>query len=495
MESLVEVERPLPRLGGCIQPRPRPEAQTPKRRFDAMTSRKKRQPKFSSDDNLPRIRANAAGIDVGATEHWVSVPPDRDAESVRRFEGFTPDLYALADWLKTCRITSVAMESTGVYWIPLFEILEERGFEVILVNAKHLQNVAGRKTDWTDCQWIRIVHSYGLVSASFRPSAQVAALRSYLRHRRMLVEYGAAHVQHMQKALMQMNLHLHHVLSDITGVTGSRIIEAMLKGERDPKRLAELRDGRVKSSPETIAKALEGNYRPEHVFALQQAYDLYRFYRLQIDNCDRHIQQHLQTFDSKVDANVKPLPASRRQRRLSKQRNEIRFDCRSEAYRIAGVDLTTIDAIDESTALVILSEIGPDMSPWKTEKHFSSWLNVSPNHRISGGKILDRKTRKQKNRLRDALRICAQSLLHSQSALGAYCRRICARIGHEKGIVATARKLACLIYRLLKFGGAYIDKGQQHYEQRYKERVLKNIARRAKDYGYQLVPLPDALVP
>jgi transposase len=457
-----------------------------------MTSRKKKQPKFVADDSLPPIRPNAAGIDAGSNEHWVSVPPDRDAESIRRFEGFTGDLYALADWLKACGIETVAMESTGVYWIPLFEILQERGFDVHLVNAKHLKNVAGRKADWTDCQWIRIIHTYGLLSGSFRPPDAIATLRSYLRHRKMLVEYGAGHVQHMQKALMQMNLHLHHVLSDITGVTGSRIIQAMVNGERDPQRLAQLRDERVKSSPETIAKALQGNYRAEHVFALKQAFDLYHFYRQQITECDRQIQQHMQTLDSKVDPTVHPLPPTRRQRRSSKRRNEIQFDARRESYRVSGVDLTTIDGIDESTALLLLSEIGSDMSPWKTEKHFASWLNLSPNHRISGGKILARQTRKHKNRVRDGLRMAAQSLLHSQTALGAYCRRICTRLGHPQGIIAVAHKLACLIYRLLKFGGAYTDKGQDHYEKRYKERVLKNIARRAKDYGYQLVPLPNA---
>jgi transposase len=460
-----------------------------------MTSRKKRQRKFSGDETLSPIRQDTAGIDVGATEHWVSVPSDRDAEAVRCFGAFTGDLHALADWLKTCGIGNVVMESTGVYWIPLFEILEERGFEVALVNAKHLKNVAGRKADWTDCQWIRIVYSRGLVSASFRPPEQIAALRSYLRHRKMLVEYAACHVQHMQKALSQMNLHLHHVISDITGVTGTKIVEAILAGDRDPARMAQLRDRRIKSSLEIIAKALEGNYRPEHVFALRQAFDLYKTYRQQIDACDQQIHQHLQQLESKIDPTQNPLPASHRQRRLSKRRNEIRFDSRSEAYRIAGVDLTTIDGIDESTALLILSEIGPDLSPWKTEKHFASWLNLSPNHQISGGKILNRKTRKQKNRVRDGLRIGAQSLLHSQSALGAYCRRICSRIGHPKGIIAAAHKLACLIYRMLKFGAAYIDKGQQHYEQRFKERAVKHIARRAKEHGYQLVPLVDVQVP
>jgi transposase len=404
-----------------------------------MTSRKKKQSQ-SADDSLAALRENAAGIDVGATEHWVSVPPNRDSEPVRRFATFTPDLKVLADWLNVCGIKTVAMESTGVYWIPLFEMLEERGFEVHLVNARQLKNVAGRKTDWTDCQWIRVVHTYGLLSASFRPPEQIVALRAYLRHRKMLVEYASNHVRHMQKALMQMNLQLHHVLSDITGVTASRIIEAILKGERDAQRLAESRDGRVKNSVETIAKALDGNYRAEHVFALKQAYDLYQFYRKQIDDCDQHMQQ-------------------------------------------------------QSTALQVLSEIGTDVGAWKTEKHFASWLNLSPNHRISGGKILDRKTRNHHNRTRDALRMSAQSLLNSQSALGAYCRRVCARIGHPKGIIATAHKLACLIYRLLKFGGAYLDKGQEYYEKRYKERVVKNIARHAKQHGFQLVPISNVLVP
>jgi|SRR5688572_14397118 len=491
MESLVEVERLLPRLRECISTSPPARSTNPKRRFDAMTRRKKKQGKPCGDETLPQIRENAAGIDVGATEHWVSVPSDRDPEAVRCFGAFTVDLHALADWLKACRIDTVAMESTGVYWIPLFEILEERGFKVSLVNAKHLKNVAGRKADWTDCQWIRIVYSRGLVSASFRPPDQIAALRSYLRHRKTLVEYAACHVQHMQKALTQMNLHLHHVISDITGVTGTKIVEAILAGDRDPMRMAQLRDKRIKSSPEVIAKALEGNYRPEHVFALGQAFHLYKTYREQIEACDQQVQLHLQRLETKVDPLQTPLPESRRKRNARKRRNEIRFDCRTEAYRIAGVDLTTIDGIDESTALLILSEIGPNMSPWDTEKHFASWLNVSPNHQISGGKILDRKTRKQKNRLRDALRICAQSLLHSQSALGAYCRRICARIGHPKGIIATARKLCCLIYRLLKFGTAYVDKGQQHYEQRFKERAVKNIARRAKEFGYQLVAITE----
>lgn len=457
-----------------------------------MANTKKRQLKVEED--LPRIRPNAAGIDVGATEHWVSVPPDRDAEPVRRFGAFTHDLYALAAWLKSCGIDTVAMESTGVFWIPLFEILEAEGLQVLLVNAKHLRNVAGRKADWTDCQWIRIVHSYGLLRGSFRPDGEVAALRAYLRHRQMLVQSAAAHVQHAQKAMTQMNLHLHHVLSDMTGVTGTRIVEAILEGERDPKRLAQLRDERVKSDEQTIMKALEGNYRPEHVFTLRQAWKLFQFYRVQIEDCDHEIQRHLQSFESKITPTVDPLPASRRKKR-KKRRNEIRFDCRTELYRATGVDLTSIDGIDESTALVIYSEIGSDVRAWATEKHFTSWLNLSPFHRISGGRILSRKTPKQKNRVRDSLRMSAHNLLKSQTALGAYARRICARLGPPKAIIAIARKLACLIYRLLRFGGSYVDQGAQYYEERYKQRLLKSINRRAKELGYQLVPLSNPALP
>ena len=490
MESLVEVERLFPRLRECLFPSPPARSTNPNQtRFDAMPSRKKKQMKFCTDENLPEIRQNVAGIDVGATEHWVSVPPERDGQPVRCFGGFTRDLHALADWLKTCRIDYVAMESTGVYWIPLFEILEERGFKVDLVNAAHLKNVAGRKFDWTDCQWIRIVYSRGLISASYRPPDQIVALRSYLRQRKMLVEYAAAHVQHMQKALSQMNLHLHHVISDITGVTGMKIIEAILAGDRDPVRMAELRDHRIKSSPEVIAKALEGNYRPEHVFALRQAFELHQTYRQQLEACDQQIGRYLQELESKVDVDKNPLAKPRRKRNVRKRRNELRFDARTQAYRISGVDLTTIDGIDEATALLILSEVGTSVGDWKTEKHFTSWLNLSPHHQVSGGKILHRTTRKHKNSLSDALRMAGQSLLHSQSALGAYCRRICARIGHAKGIVATARKLACLIYRLLKFGTAYVDKGEQHYEQRFKERAVKYLAHRAKEHGYQLVAI------
>jgi transposase len=454
-----------------------------------MTGQKKKQTKRVKarrmSEDLPRINPDAAGIDVGATEHYVAVPSSRDGEPVRRFETFTSDLYALADWLKQCDIRTVAMESTGVYWIPLFQILEDRGFEVKLVNAKHVKNVAGRKTDVSDCQWIQILHSYGLLSGSFRPAADICVLRSYLRHREMLVRFAAIHVQHMQKALTQMNLHLHHVISDITGATGMAIIRAIIAGERNLQRLAEMRDYRVKASEKVIIKSLEGDYRLEHLFALTQAVELFDFYRKQITDCDEKTAEQMKRLDSKIDPDAAPMDSPKRRR--NKTRNEPRFDCRSEAYRICGVDLTKIDGVDESTALMVVSEAGPDMSPWRTEKHFASWLALCPNNRISGGQVLQRHTRKVVHRLRNALRMCAQSLLKSKSALGAYCRRMCARLGAPHGITATAHKLARLIYRMLKFGQTYADKGQEHYDQKYKEKLVKNLSRRAHELGFQIV--------
>ena len=454
-----------------------------------MTTGKKKQKAIRVNEDMPVISPHAAGIDVGATEIWVSIAPERDPEPIRRYETFTQDLYAMADWLKDRKIESVAMESTGVYWIPVFEILEGRGITVVLVNAKYAKNVAGRKSDWLDCQWLRMLHTFGLLPASFRPAAEIAVLRSYLRHRQMLIDYAAAHIQHMQKALTQMNVQLANVVSDITGLTGMRIIRAILKGERDPRRLAAMRDSGTKNDEATIAKALQGHYEPQHVFALKQAVDIFDFYQEQRVGCDQEIAQYLKSLESRIDIHTHPIKAARGQNK--KRRNTPGFDCRSEAYRISGVDLTQIDGISESSALTILSEIGTDLSRWKTEKHFASWLTLCPNHRISGGKILQRRTRKSSNRAHDVLCICAQTLLNSRSALGAYARRMRSRLGTQKAIVATAHKLALLIYRLMRFGKDYVDVGQDAYEYQYKQRTLKSLARKAKEFGFQLVALTE----
>jgi transposase len=449
--------------------------------------------KIRFHEGLAQIRTDAGGIDVGSREIWVDVGIGRDPEPVRSFETFTADLVEMAEWLKRCGIRSVAMESTGVYWIPVCQILEPRGIEVVLVNAAYAKNVSGRKSDTLDCQWLRTLHSYGLLPASFRPAADIGVLRSYLRHRQMLIEYAAGHIQHMQKALTQMNLQLAHVISDITGMTGMRIIRAIVAGERDPARLAMLRVGHGKSDEQTIAKALKGDYRSEHLFALRQNLELFDSYEKQIQDCDQQIAAHLQTLESKVDPVQEPLKARRTPKK--KRRNVPQFDCRSQAYRISGVDLTRIDSISESAALGLIAEIGVDMTPWKTEKHFVSWLTLCPNNKVSGGKVLQRRTRKSASRARGILCLCAQSLLGSRSALGAYCRRLSARLGTPKGITAAAHKLALLVYRMIKFGRDYVDVGQNRYEELFKQRTLKQLARRARDLGFNLVPSSEGLVP
>ena len=441
-------------------------------------------------DGLTQLRPNAGGIDIGASEVWVDVGK-KDAEPIRMFETFTADLNQMGDWLKSCGIETVAMESTGVYWIPVCQILESKGIEVYLVNAKQAKNVSGRKSDMLDCQWLRILHSYGLLPASFRPAKDIGVLRAYMRHRQMLIEYAAAHVQHMQKALTQMNLQLQHVLSDITGWTGMRIIRAIVAGERDRARLAALRDVRTRANEETIAKALEGDYRAEHLFALKQSLELFDTYQKQIESCHDQIEQHLKSLAAKAD----PVELKAASKEKKKRRNQPAFPIREQAFRISGVDLTQIDGIHESAALSLIAEIGIDMNAWKTEKHFSSWLTVCPNNKISGGKILRRSTRKSSNRAKEILQLCAQSLLNSRSALGAYCRRMCGRLGRPKGIVATAHKLALVVYRMLKFGHQYTDIGQERYEQQYKQRVLQRLSRQAQDFGFQLVPCPENQVP
>ena len=389
-------------------------------------------------------------------------------------------LCALADWLKQCEIETVAMESTGVYWIALYELLVERGFEVLLVDARRVKNVPGRKTDVLDCQWLQELHTYGLLRGAFRPADQVCILRSYLRQRAMLVAYASHHIQHMQKALEQMNLKLTHVVSDITGLTGMGIIKAILKGERDPVELAKLRDPRCKNSEATVARALEGHYRQEHLFSLQQAVESVEFYQKQIAACDCQIEACLQQFEDKNPET--PLTARSRKRR----RSGVGFDARSYLYRMTGVDLTQIDSIEANTALTVIGEIGLDMSRWPTEKHFGSWLGLAPGSKVSGGKRLSGRTKPSANRAAAALRMAAQSLNQSQSALGAYFRRLKARLGAPKALTAAAYKLARILYRMLKHGAGYVDQGEAIYEERYRDRLLRNLKRRAAELGFQL---------
>jgi len=433
---------------------------------------------------LQHVNLNAAGVDIGAEAHFAAVPAGRDPQGrdVRQFGAFTADLYALADWLTACRIQTVAMESTGVYWIPLFQVLEARGFEVKLVNPRHVKNVPGRKTDVLDCQWLQQLHTYGLLQASFRPEDQICVLRSYLRQREMLARYASHHIQHMQKALEQMNLKLHHVVSDITGVTGMRILRAILAGERDPYRLAQFRDHRCKNDEATIA--LQGDWRPEHLFALRQALELFDFYRQQIAACDTHIEDYLSTFQDRRAGQPLDKPTHRR----SRQKNQPAFDVRSHLFRISGVDLTAIQGIDAQTALKLIAEIGLDMSRWPSDKHFASWLALAPGSNISGGKRLSGRTKPYPNRPAAALRLAAYGLQNSHSALGAFLRRKKAHLGAPKAITATAHKLARLVYTMLKNGSQYVELGQEECERRYRDRLICNLKRKARALGYDLLP-------
>jgi len=439
--------------------------------------------------NLKQLNLNAAGIDIGAELHYVAVPNGRDPEGqdVRHFSTFTADLYKLADWLHQCKIDTVAMESTGVYWIPVFEILDSQGFDVRLVNPRNIKNAPGRKTDVVDCQWIQQLHTYGLLQSSFRPENQICELRAYLRQRTMLVSYASHHIQHMQKALEQMNIKLNQVISDITGVTGMKIIRAIISGERNPVKLASMRHERCNNSESIIAKALEGNWRSEHIFALQQAVELYDFYKKQIIACEFHIQHHLESFDDR--SNGTPLEKPPRSSHGSS--NQFHFDARDYLHRMTGVDVTRIEGIQAPTALSIISEIGIDMSPWPTEKHFASWLGLCPGSKISGGKVLSSKTKPSSNRAAHAFRLAAYSLQQSKSAIGAFLRRKKAQIGAPKAITATAHKIARIFYNMLKYGSEYVDLGQEYYEQRYQDRVIANLKRKAKQFGFELVDIKE----
>ena len=435
---------------------------------------------------LSQLNLNAAGIDVGASSHFVAVPADRTEQPVQEFEAFTADLYRLAEWLAECGVETVVMESTGVYWIPLFGVLEERGFQVMLVDPRRIKNVPGRKTDVLDCQWLQQLHTYGLLSGAFRPEDEIRRLRSYLRQRAMLVEHAAQHVQHMQKALTQMNVKLQHVIRDITGKTGMDIIEAIVKGERNPRRLARLRDPRTKSDERTIAKSLQGHWRQEHLFELTQALELYRTYQAKIAECDREIEAQLEQFEDRSDGEP-PAPNGKRRN----QKNAPRFDVQSHLYRMTGVDLTRIDGVDSYTALKVISEVGTDMTKWPSAKHFASWLGLSPNNRITGGRVISSKTKASANRAAAALRLAANALHRSDSALGAFLRRKKAHLGAPKAITATAHKLARIIYSMLRYGHRYVDAGAEYYEHQYHQRALHTARRRAAQLGYHLVPITD----
>jgi transposase len=448
--------------------------------------RKKKSQKIVKMENLKQINIDAGGIDIGADELFVCVPEGRDEKSVRTFGTFTNNLLQVVEWLKKCKVTTVALESTGVLWIPLYECLADNGFEVYLINARHIKNVPGKKTDVLDCQWIQQLHTYGLLQNSFRPEEDMVALRSLVRHREMLIRYRSAHIQHIQKALQQMNIKLDRVVSDVTGKTGLTILRAILAGERDVNRLASYRDGHCRHSEDEIAQALVGNYRAEHLFALQQAVEFYDFYTRQIHNCDTEIETRYSVFRPQVDIEKNPLPPPKRKKPHG---NEPDFDLRTQLYQMAGVDLTAIDGISALTAQTILSEIGLDMSAWPTMKHFTSWLGLCPQNDISGGRVLKRTTAKVVNRAAQALRMAVQSLHRSQSVLGSYFRKMKSKHGPQAATTITAHKLARIIYTMLKNKTAYLPQDVDAYEEKRRQYHIKSLEKQALKLGFELSPL------
>lgn len=432
------------------------------------------------------VNRNAAGIDAGSEEHWVSVPEDRSDEPVLKFGTFTKDLEALADWLLECGITTVAVEATGVYWVPLYEILEQRGLNPKLIDSRSIGR-RHKKTDVIDCQWIRQLHMYGLLDAAFRPPAEMLALRALMRQRRMLIEHAAQHIQHIQKALDLMNVKLHLVLSDVVGVTGLRIIRAILDGKHSPSELAALREPSCRGTEQRFVDALSGNYRSEHLFALGQAVKLFDFHQKLIAECDARIEAELTKLDKRNGA-VTPKAGKKRSRR----KNQLHFDGRTLLHQLAGVDLSAIDGLESSTVLTILSETGTDMSPWNSGKHWAAWLTLAPNNRITGGKPIRKKGPViRPNRAAQAFRLAAQTLERAQCALGAFFRRIRSRHGRQAAIKATAHKLALIFYSMLKNRTEYRDPGINYYEQRYRETLLKSLTRNAATLGFALVPIQE----
>ncbi len=438
--------------------------------------------------NLEIVHPDAAGIDLGSAVHYVSVPDDRDPQPVRHFGCYTPDLKAMAQWLLKCGITTVVMEATGVYWTPVFRMLESHGLEVSLVNPRHVKYVPGRKTDVADCQWLRQLHTFGLLNGAFVPSQEIAEMRVYWRQRTMYVNLASTSIQRMQKALTQMNLQLHVAISDISGVSGMRIIRAIVGGERNPEVLALMADRRIKATHEELVAALSGHYSQAQVFVLKQAIETYDMCQKYIFDCEEKLEINLSRFENKADPKdlgVHP----KRSKGTKRRKNEPHFDLRMELWRITGVDFSRIDGIDCVTAFSVLSEIGFNVDAFATEDHFVSWLGLCPNNESSGGRVKRRSTRHVKNRAATALRVATMSLWRSDSYLGAYYRRYIGRLGPAKTITACAHKLARIVYRCLKYGFEYVDKGQEHMEQQQNERSLKALKKQAKKHGFALLDM------
>ena len=434
---------------------------------------------------LEIVHPDAAGIDVGGSEPWVAIRPDRDPEPVRRFGCFTADLREMGRWLVEQGVRSVALQSTGVYGMPVCEVLQQHGLEVYLVNAQHTKNVPGRKSDVEECPWLLKLHAFGLRNNSFQPTDEMRMARTLWRHRGHLVAEASSTIQRMQKVLTEMNVQLSNVLSDLSGVSGMSILGAILQGERNPWALAALVQPGVKATPEEIVKSLEGNWREELLFLLRQHVELYQIYQKKIQDCDLQLRKHLESLGSKLDLPAQPLGPRPQGKKNS--RNAPAFDLRTELYRITGMDWSQVNGIAVLTAQTVMAEAGADLAAFPREQQFTSWLGLCPTNQPSGGKILSRRTRKVVHRATVALRHAAMTLLRSQSYLGAQYRRLRTRLGAPKAITAMARKLACLFYRLIKHGQQYVDKGTEYYEARYREQQIRSLAKRAQKLGLQLV--------
>jgi hypothetical protein len=446
-----------------------------------------------SFEERPVLEPKAAGIDVGAREMYVAAPPESDENPVRVFDTFTEDLNKLADWLEQCGVQTVAMESTGVYWIPVFEILERRGLKPRLVDARHMKNVPGRRTDWQECQWIQYLHSVGLLRSAFRPEEEVCAVRALMRHRKELVEMASQHVQHMQKALTQMNLQIHHVISDLTGFTGTAIVDAIIAGERNAAELAKLRDPRIKADVETIRKSLVGHWRAEHLFTLKQSRSLYITYQEQIQDCDREIEKLLESTPSRVDPDQKPMPPDQKNGHPRKAKgidSQSAFSMRTEAYRLFGVDVTQIPGLAHNV-LALYSEVGRDMSRWGSSGQFTSWMALCPDNDVSGGRVLWRGMRNFKSPAAQIFRLAAFGLHRSQTELGQFLRRMKAKIGPAAAITATARKIAVIFYTIVKKQIEYDSHKWAEQDAQRQNRIERRLRHQARRMGFQLTPLEN----
>jgi transposase len=437
---------------------------------------------------MSRIHPHAAGVDIGAIEIVACVPGDENTQIVKAFGNCTVDLQAFAQWMKSYHIKTVAMESTGVYWIPLFEELERQSFECLLISSRSLRRVAGRKSDISDAQWIQTLHTYGLLEGSFRPQGDLVALRTLLRHRSQLVEHRSPHIQHMQKALLQMNVQLSQAVTDVTGMTGLKIIRAILAGERDPQTLAALREPGCKKSAEEIGRALTGTWREEHLFTLKQSLMLYDFYTEQIQACDEEIERVYGTTRPELESGEVAPVTKRKRNSHSKNIPHHSEEIRKHLKRISGVDLSAVDGFGVSLAQTVIMEVGTDMSKFPDEKHFCSWLGLAPKHEISGGKVLKNNTLKTKNRAGQAFRMAAQSVKQAECVFGVFYRRLRARLGPAQATVATAHAIARVAYRMLKYRVEYEPLKINEYQRQYEAQQIKYLKKRAAKFGFQLLP-------